>query len=485
VVALAFFLFSSMEPAEDPGPAAVAIKAEKFHRMQLRSVLDKIDSSPDRVWGQLLASGNIVAHAATKIQLALPGTAVAEASLCDMLKGLSQAFEVAGSGEAFARFYRRLGWTGPEDFFCALGECPVMVVDVDHNDSDDRLAIIILTYLVASANSERRQHRNDARCSVLLDARTYERDGLTMWRTLQLASRLNSALMEAHGVSVEPVLTDREQILNLVAGYLRIPAETLDERAPGVGAMLRSEGRGGTRSSLRGCWRAGSAATLWLLGGLCEKQVEDIEHGLLTGVHFTIFEQAQPAWQSMRVEGLDVQPDWSFPPDPEAEEHGFGAEPSNVRSSEETYPDTIATYMRLQQIIASTPSAFNYVFPALARNDQKMPVPPGRAMFKISGRPLNVLPGTTYTIKKAVDAHKLDTAFSQLLLSARTNLPETIYAELCIGTADYFGQERDDMGNIRKYGTFMADPILVCLAATPLVKLGAIEMTRRLAFVRL
>ena len=57
---------------------------------------------------------------------------------------LAQAFEprqwlIAAQTGPF--FYQAIGWKNPEELFGTLGEHVVMIVDVDHNDSDDRLAI--------------------------------------------------------------------------------------------------------------------------------------------------------------------------------------------------------------------------------------------------------------------------------------------------------------------------------------------------------
>ena len=40
--------------------------------------------------------------------------------------------------------------------FEVMGDPIVMIVDVDHNDTDDRQAIVIMAYLMAAANSQRR-----------------------------------------------------------------------------------------------------------------------------------------------------------------------------------------------------------------------------------------------------------------------------------------------------------------------------------------
>ena len=83
--------------------------------------------------------------------------------------------------------------------------------------------------------------------------------------------------------------------------------------------------------------------------------------------------QAQPAWQSIECPvswqfaswdqffgpvgpkicqaSAKVQPSWSFPP-AFGDEKGFGVEPSNVRSSEATYIETLTNYLRFQQQVA-------------------------------------------------------------------------------------------------------------------------------------
>lgn len=51
-----------------------------------------------------------------------------------------------------------------------------------------------------------------------LAARTYENQGLTLWRTLQLAQRLTAALPN---VEVLPVLSDATAALQHISSYLK------------------------------------------------------------------------------------------------------------------------------------------------------------------------------------------------------------------------------------------------------------------------
>ncbi|CAE7447437.1 unnamed protein product, partial [Symbiodinium pilosum] len=76
--------------------------------------------------------------------------------------------------------------------------------------------------------------------------------------------------------------------------------------------------------------------SVWILSGLCSKQVEDFNLAQKKlGIIFTFVEQAQPAWQSSKLpaEKTEIQPHLEFPP-PKDDDSGFGLEPSNIRSSE-------------------------------------------------------------------------------------------------------------------------------------------------------
>merc|ERR1719424_506376 len=191
----------------------------------------------------------------------------------DVVNALAAALN---SSEAFSGFYLRFGWSNFEEYFAALGESQLMVVDVDHNDSDDRLAIVILAYQMASANAARRLANPDASCTLLLDGRTYATSsGLCMWRTLVLTSRLNR-LSGKHGLSVQPILGERGLVLDLVANYLKLgpmgelgQVSALDERAVGTGSMLVTDGAGGSWSDLGSCWSDKTMSAVWVLGGLC------------------------------------------------------------------------------------------------------------------------------------------------------------------------------------------------------------------------
>eukprot|EP00931_Biecheleriopsis_adriatica_P056522 TRINITY_DN33490_c0_g2_i1.p1 TRINITY_DN33490_c0_g2~~TRINITY_DN33490_c0_g2_i1.p1 ORF type:complete len:483 (+),score=111.73 TRINITY_DN33490_c0_g2_i1:56-1504(+) len=466
-------------------PAAASM-ADKFEHMQLRSVLDDVGSEADETWERMIKHELCMSNIDVKIQLALPSSSEAEECL---LRSVEQLAEALDGVEAFVKFYKSFGWSDPEAYFEHFGQSLVMIVDVDHNDSDDRLSIILLACQVASANA----HRGDAAktFTVFLDARTYEtKSGLTMWRTLQLAARLNHVLAE-YGVVVRPVFTDCKSILGLISEYLKVPAElsALEARVPGTAALLREDSSVSLPELLAGQKRV----TVWLLGGICKKQVEDLKQCCQSGgTHFVLYEQAQPAWQSHEVPSPkdsaseELQPAWCFPPpNPEAAARGFGVEPSNVRSSEAPYSETLGTYLLLQQLVAWFPDAFSYVFPALARSDAYLPAPPGKPMKRICGRPFNVIPGTEYVIKKACNPERSLAAFSKLLQVVKPKFPTTLYEELCIGSSDDFGAERKELAAVVKYGTFMADAILVCLAARPPAQVGAQEAIRRLAQMRM
>eukprot|EP00747_Dinoflagellata_sp_TGD_P004233 gnl/TRDRNA2_/TRDRNA2_110919_c1_seq1.p1 gnl/TRDRNA2_/TRDRNA2_110919_c1~~gnl/TRDRNA2_/TRDRNA2_110919_c1_seq1.p1 ORF type:complete len:416 (-),score=71.02 gnl/TRDRNA2_/TRDRNA2_110919_c1_seq1:37-1140(-) len=360
-----------------------------------------------------------------------------------------------------------------------------MVVDTDHNDIDDRLAIILVAYQMASANIERQKQNADSRCTLFLDSRTYESSSVTLWRTLRLAARLDREL-GFFGFSVVPVISDRQRALDGIASYLRIPAESvnLDARAAGAGTMLMH-----AVQNLRSWFVRDAKVSIWLISGVCEQQVEDMELNVKAGIRFTLYEQAPLAWQSMELtpsQGL-LQPKWSFPPADELEaEAGFGAEPSNIRTSERSYPETISVYMRMQRLIESTPaSALKHVNPALARKDGFLPSAPGRPMLRVAGRPLTVLPGPVYEVKTALDPARASTAFASLLKASRANQPDTIYLELCQGLEDDAGVLRQNVSSVAKHGTFMADPILIVLAARPPTRFKTMTITRRLAVVKM
>eukprot|EP00933_Yihiella_yeosuensis_P081445 TRINITY_DN95058_c0_g1_i1.p1 TRINITY_DN95058_c0_g1~~TRINITY_DN95058_c0_g1_i1.p1 ORF type:complete len:385 (-),score=55.77 TRINITY_DN95058_c0_g1_i1:55-1134(-) len=349
---------------------------------------------------------------------------------------------------------------------------------------------------MASANADRQKNplESSCQCTLYLDARTYESSGLTMWRTLLLVSRLNRILLKPLGLlAVEPIFTDPMRILQTVADYLKVPAEAsaLDAKAAGTGAILSSStaAQGCCRSNLRDCWKnPGSVASVWLLGGLCAHQANDLAAANEgpSKMSFVIFEQSQPAWQSMPVnKSQREQPQWEFPPSAQDAEHGFGVEPSNIRSSDEKYPVTIATYMNLQKTIQAAPSGFRNVFAALARSDGFLPVPPGKEMVNVSGRPLNVVVGTEYVVKKALDLDIVQKTFSRLLESSRKHYPDSIYKELITGLTDEHGRERPELSAVVKYGTFMADAIIVCLAARPSSVFKTSTFTRRLASVKI
>eukprot|EP00928_Gymnodinium_smaydae_P065465 TRINITY_DN48604_c0_g1_i1.p1 TRINITY_DN48604_c0_g1~~TRINITY_DN48604_c0_g1_i1.p1 ORF type:complete len:476 (-),score=61.84 TRINITY_DN48604_c0_g1_i1:148-1575(-) len=459
-------------------------KAAKFHHIYFRSVLDEPEAieTPDAQWAKLLASGDVIAHVAAKIQVATPESVHAETSLVGVVNSLAEALS---SPEALKTFYQHFGWANPGEYFGALGESQLMVVDVDHNDSDDRLAIVMLAYQMASANMERRLSNPSASCTLLLDARTYaEASGLCMWRTLVLVARLNRLLGD-HGLSVEPVFGDRRQVLKKIAEYLKLPEETssLNERIDGIGSILEKDGRGGSWSSLSTCWLDDAVSSVWILGGLCAAQISDLETYARKGKHLLLIEQAQPAWQHVDVGSNEVQP-MVDPSDSPMSLSSFGAEPSNVRSSAASYPETLEVYVNFQRLAERFPANVRHAFPALARKSSMLPVPPGKQMLRVSGRPLNVKIGTEYQVMTAHDAQSLSAAFSKLLSAAEEHCKTTLYVELCISCEDDFGNTRSNMAPIMKYGTFMADAICVCLAARPASHVNLQTLTRRLAIVR-
>lgn len=482
-----FCVNSHHSPEVAVGGALRDGKASKFGHMQLRSVLDKVGAAPDPTWRDMVSTGAALISTDIVANVACPSTAAVEAVFLDALDHLAYAFE---SPDAFMSFYRHFGWSSADEYFSARGEYQVMVVDVDHNDLDDRLAIIFLAYQVASANAERRKHSGGATCTICLDARTYETTcSISAWRVLELATRLEGTLTEIHGVFIDVVFTDRDRILCLAADYLGVPpkVEELERKIKGTGALLFRDGAGGTRKNLIEPCASLPIITFWLLGGICAMQVADLEK-LSETVHIYLFEQALPGWQSMDVSDVidsDLQPSWCFPPLPREVDAGYGVEPSNIRSSEESYTDTIMNYMHFQQVVASQPSSFTYISVGLARNNGFLPAPPGQKMLKIFGRPLNVLPGAVHVIKRAVDLPRAKEVFHHLMQAALQSSPDTIYKELCISVKDDEGTPRAILNAVTKHGTFMADAIFVALVAGPFAGFNTVEMQRRLAFVKL
>mmetsp|Transcript_118953 Transcript_118953/g.330473 ORF Transcript_118953/g.330473 Transcript_118953/m.330473 type:complete len:180 (-) Transcript_118953:70-609(-) len=141
--------------------------------------------------------------------------------------------------------------------------------------------------------------------------------------------------------------------------------------------------------------------------------------------------------------------------------------------------------MQLQEAVAICPERFEYFCPALARNDGALPAPVGQPMHKIAARPLTVVPGETYEVKKALDMERAKSAFGKLSAAARRAAPETLHPEQCQGTCDDSQAERPYMATILRYGTFLSDAILVALAARPVETLRAEAVVRRLAVVDL
>lgn len=465
-------------------------KASKFERVQLRSVLDTRGGSADATWTRLLSSVSLLSHSETAIDLALPCGEDAEGALLSAVEALADT--MGPDDTALATFYQHFGWASPAEYFDAMGEAHVMLVDVDCNDSDDRLAIILLAYQLASANLARRQAMQLAdgqapsECALFLDARTYEgRDvgfGIIAFRTARLAARLRAELGERCGLRIEVLFSDGARALRLVAEYLAAASSgaALEEEIASVVVFFQGGSSGACRDNFRGI-PASNGGTVWLLSGMCRQQVDDLQHEALEGKRLRIVEQAQPAWQSDDVGNAAVQPDWTFPPSTDA---GYGVEPSNVRSSGLGYYDAIENYVRFQQVVSSASAGWSYLAPALSRSDGWLPAPPGQEMMRISGRPLNVLPGESYTIKKSVNKGRAEEAFRRILAAARAG-PVELHAELCISTADDAGVERTEMAHIKKYGSFMADAVVVALAARPLSQLQTTAVVRRLAVVKI
>ena len=421
---------------------AASGKAGKFQHLQLRSLLDEPFWPPDATW-RAMGFGHAEERVDVPVLLALPSSERSEDALLGACEALAQ---VLAGERGLEELCTCFGWPGGAEYFAALGETQVMLVDTDHNDLDDRLAIVLLAFQMASANAQRRAESPSSRCRLLLDARTYEtRGGLTLHRTLRLAARLHVLLFTPHGLAVEVLLSDSARALTLVAGHLGVePAHAaVNEAAAGVGDALLGDGPGCCRASLRECLGDGARAAIWLLSGVCAKQAADLEEcSSLPRAHFVIFEQAQPAWQSVEVDpDAREQPAWSFPP-AVGDERGFGAEPSNVRSSEEPYGATLAAYLRMQRAVAAAPDRFAYVAPALARSAGSMPVPPGQPLRWVSGRPLNVVVGESYVVKKACDVDRAQRVFSSLLAAARAHSPDALDRELRTGTLDDAGSER-------------------------------------------
>ena len=251
---------------------------------------------PDPAWSGLLAHPKLEKSSAATVHVCLPSTESAEAILCDILGNLAQAMETPEA------FYRKCGWGSPDELFAALGELVVMIVDVDHNDSDDRLAIIILAYQIASANAERRQTRPDATCTVLLDVRTYESSGICVWRTAALSARLQQALASS-GLRVQMVLAEPQQAIEDLTDYLRIDSQGMDQLVSGTGHMLTHSRRSLCDWAGQPPYWGSSLVSIWVLGGLCAKQVADLEEAVhSSGVQLAVFEQAQPGANLLHFE---------------------------------------------------------------------------------------------------------------------------------------------------------------------------------------
>lgn len=466
------------------GPLA---KAERFQLMQLRSVLDQPGAPPDATWRRLLDGGAVAEEIAIELEVALPDGKDCEAKLLSSVEKLAEAF---GSEESLTLLYKSFGWSSPEEYFAALGVVQVVMCDVDHNDSDDRLAIVLLAFQMASANACRRLQPAggvDARCTLQLDVRSYQTvSGLSIFRTLRLAAVLTGELAR-HGLAVQVLVSDSASALQLMADYLELPpnasAEALDEVAAGCSHIFKA-----AVADLRGSWQPGELGTIWLLSGVCGPQARDIESIRERGVRLNLIEQAQPAWQSFTVTSHEgAMPDWEFPPpDLDPDDKGFGAEPSNVRSGEGEYVDVVADYFRLQRALGPAPpgagerAPVRYLAPALARQDDVLPTPPGQQMLCVSGRTLTVVPGEIYRVRRAADKARAAAAFEALLAAADAAAPETLGRELRVATADDRGEPRPQLAHILKYGTFMSDAIIVAVAARP--QLETTRLTRRLAF---
>ena len=295
---------------------------DKFGGLQLRSVIDTVGSAPDAAWAQLLGSGDALEYSSTSFHLALPPTDAAEARLLEVVDALTSA--LGGGNPALENAYRCWGWESPGEYFAELGSSQVMVVDVDHNDLDDRLAVLLLAWQMASANTARRKLEPAAghACVLYLDARTYEgKAGETIWRTFRLAAKVRAALSPECGLELRVVVTDIARATHLAAEYLGVDsdADALDARSSGVGALLQGTSVGGLSacySNWSEAFRGSAVVSLWLLGGLCAAQLSDAEAFLGAGEsRCNVFEQAAPAWQSMPVPlGAEVQPNWTWPP---------------------------------------------------------------------------------------------------------------------------------------------------------------------------
>merc|ERR1719329_1487555 len=327
------FMFGRLDTFDrEGGPMS---KGERFQLMQLRSVLDQLGARPDAAWQRLLQGGSVADETATEIEVALPLGGDCEAQF---LESVEQIAESLGSEESFVLFHKCFGWTSPEEYFASFGEVQVVMCDVDHNDSDDRLAIVLLAYQMASANACRRAARDkgeclpgvdNLRCTLQLDIRSYQTvGGLSIWRTLRLAGVLNNEPAR-RGLTVQVVVSDSLLALQLVADYLELDigdAEescgfSLDDRAVGAAHAFST-----IAANLQGSWQPGDLGTIWLLSGACSSQAQDIEVVREKGVRLNVIEQAQPAWQSFRVTNHDgPMPDWEFPPpDIELDDHALG-----------------------------------------------------------------------------------------------------------------------------------------------------------------
>ena len=473
---------SRPNPVSEPATTTPAPKQQEkreFHsHMQLRSVLALQGAAPHADWVQLLTNQDVRCSSSLDVHVALPSTEQAESCFRATIVQLAEALTQHSVGPGF---YRHFGWTRPEQLFEQMGEQVVMLVDTDHNDTDDRLAIILLAYMLASANNERRQQQSDATCRLFLDIRSYESEGLVVWRTAALAARLNDVLQSA-GVQIQLVLTHPAEALQFAAKYMKLPAEAaaLDRVVSGAATAIDLD----SCSDLSECWATSTVVSIWLLSGVCKNQVEDIKQAVEShDVQLVVMEQAQPAWQSMHVDSQTTQPAWD---DDLLAVRGYGAEPSNVRAGVNGYSNNVLAYMRLQQLFSETAGRVRWCCLGLARSTGYMPVPPGEQMVAVQARPLNVRCGKEYEVVRAVEPSELSSAFAALQQAAEEHHFETLHAELSLHVNDDHGDYRDELVWIARKGSYMADGISICLLGRPVSDDHAMScFTRRLAFVQM
>ncbi|CAE8713810.1 unnamed protein product [Polarella glacialis] len=334
-----------------------------------------------------------------------------------------------------SQFYLQFGWQSADEYFDTLGEAQIMLVDVDHNDRDDRFAIVLLAYQMASAAAASALKQRT--CTLYLDGRSYENSDANMIKETR----------------------------NL--------AYTLDEQLRCHGLHVMTTFSKGPKNNKNNSWaqevsKGSAKVSVWLLSAICKPQLEDfaVLLGLDSKLQVNVFEQSQPAWQP---------PAFSTTADSPTKK----AEPSNIRSGEGTYESNIQNYLSFQRLLVASSiagsSSVAYFAPALGRAAGPLPVVPGMAPASLVARPFTV------RVAKASDAKQpADFASERNLVSTGTGLGAYAAARLQAAMADFVkgtisgplqsilsltvaDANIAGLEPILKYGTYMTDAIVVAL----------------------